>query len=692
LFLKSWRGTVVVAVVMPASVIATFALLRWSGFTLNILTLTGLAMTIGVLVNNSILIVEDASTLIEKGMDPKDAAVVGTKDIVVGILGATSTNVVVFLPVAFMGEIIGRFFKELGLTVVYSTMVSLAIAFSLTPMMCAYMLRSSRRQGPAWGQRLSQFTVGWIADLWLTVYGAGKRLFMAVLDWCLVHPRTTVVLSGLSVGVGVAILGTLGTEFMPSSDEGRFRVTVQMPAGTPLSVSDAVVRRVEEEVKQVPYLEHYHVRVGQVSGFLGGSSGGVNLAEVSVTVCDRADRPVTVDDLMNRLRPKLSGIPSARVSVESAAHGPSASPVMIEISGDDLDALRRIGLQVMGIVEGVKGTASVAKSWQAGQPEVRVIPKQEEANRHRIDPRSVAGEVRSYVEGTTASQFKDRDENYDVQVKLSDADRQSAGDVSTMFISSPASGQMIPIGQVAEVREESGPTLITRKDRRRLVTVSAGLTGERSLGEVTGDIAAEVNRRVVLPEGVSISYAGEVESMQKNFRELFKALAIAGALTFLCTAGIIESFLFGAVIMLTVPISLICVSLFMLATGVTVNVFALMGMIAQVGMVVNNAIIIVEYAMRQEGSGRSAAEIVRDACDARYRMIFMTNITNVVALIPLALGLGFAGEIFRPLAIVGMAGSFGAWFLSMLVIPAIYVLVRRRRLDARRAAGPALSA
>ena len=692
LFLKSWRGTVVVAVVMPASIIATFALLRWSGFTLNILTLTGLAMTIGVLVNNSILIVEDTSTLIEKGMDPKEAAVVGTKDIVVGILGATSTNVVVFLPVAFMGEIIGRFFKELGLTVVYSTMVSLAIAFSLTPMMCAYMLRSSRRQGPAWAQRLSQFTVGWIADLWLVVYHAGKRLFMAVLDWCLVHPRTTVVLSGLSVGVGVAILGTLGAEFMPSSDEGRFRVTVQMPAGTPLSVSDAVVRRVEEEVKQVPYLEHYHVRVGQVSGFLGGSSGGVNLAEVSVTVCDRADRPVTVDDLMNRLRPKLAGIPSARVSVESAAHGPSASPVMIEISGDDLDALRRIGLQVMGIVEGVKGTASVAKSWQAGQPEVRVIPKQEEANRHRIDPRSVAGEVRSYVEGTTASQFKDRDENYDIQVKLSDADRQSAGDVSTMFISSPASGQMIPIGQVAEVREESGPTLITRKDRRRLVTVSAGLTGERSLGEVTGDIAAEINRRVVLPESVSISYAGEVEFMQKNFRELFKALAIAGALTFLCTAGIIESFLFGAVIMLTVPISLICVSLFMLATGVTVNVFALMGMIVQVGMVVNNAIIIVDYAMRQEGSGRSAAEIVRHACDARYRMIFMTNITNVVALTPLALGLGFAGEVFRPLAIVGMAGSFGAWFLSMLVIPAIYVLVRRRRLDARKAAGPALSA
>ena len=692
LFLKSWRGTVVVAVVIPASVIATFALLRWSGFSLNILTLTGLAMTIGVLVNNSILILEDTSTLIEKGIAPKEAAIAGTKDIVVGILGATSTNVVVFLPVAFMGEIIGRFFRELGLTVVYCTLVSLVIAFSLTPMMCATMLRRTGTTGHPWARRAAHYSVGWIADLWLVAYGAGKRVFLGMVGWCVKHPWATVISSAASVAVGVAILSTLGAEFMPSSDEGVFRVTVQMPAGTPLSVSDAVVRRIEEEVKKVPYLEHYHVRVGAVSGFLGGSSEGVNLAEVSVTVCDRAERPVSVEDLVNDLRPKLSDIPSADTAVQASSHGPGQSPIAIQISGDDLDALRRMGLQVMAVVERVPGTTGVAKSWQAGQPEVRLIPKQEELNRNRMNSGLLAQEVRTYLEGRTASQLRDEDQNYDIQVKLQDADRQSASDVSAMFISSPATGQMIPIGQVAEIRQDAGPTLITRKDRQRLVTVSASLTGERSLAEVTAAIASEVNRNVALPKGVKISYSGEVEMMQKNFKELFKAIAIAAVLTFLCTAAIIESFLFAAVIMLTLPMSLVCVSLFMLATGVTVNVFSLMGMIVQVGMVVNNAIIIVDYAMRQEGSGRSAAEIIREACDARFRMIFMTNITNVVALIPLALGLGFAGEIFRPLAIVGMAGNFGAWLLAMLVIPAVYVLVRRRRLQARGTVGPAPSA
>ena len=680
LFLKSWRATLIVALVMPAAVISTFTFVKFSGFTLNLISLTGLAIVIGVLVNNAILVLENVSRFIDKGLEPAEAAIVGTGDIALAIFSSTVTNLVVFLPIAFMGEIIGRFFKELGLTVVYATVVSLAVSFTLTPMMCGWLLRSQDQGGRrSWGQKLWQITVGWISDLCRAGFELGKDLYLGVLDWCLRHRLLTLVGTGAAFVGALSTFSIVGSEFMPSSDEGVFRITVQAPVGTPLRVTDEAVRRIEEVVKEVPYLQHYHVRVGKVSGFLGGSSEGVNLAEVSVTVADRADRPVHVDDLMNELRPRLADIPSVKINVESAAHGPGTGAIQIEVSGDDLDEIKAVALGIMGIAEDVPGTAGVRKSWQAGQPEIRVIPRQVEANRHRIDVRQVATEVRTYIEGRTSSQLRDRDENYDIQVQLRDADQQWAADVGRMFVSSPATGRMLRIGQVADVREAAGPTLITRKDRRRLVTVAVGLTGERSLKEVKDDIKERIESQMPLPGGVQIDYAGQVEVMEKNFKELFKAMATAAVLTFLCVAGIIESFLFGLIICVALPVCLIGVALAMLIGGITINVFSLMAMIILVGMVVNNAIIIMDYAMRQQTAGRSPVDVIREACSVRYRMILMANLTTIVALIPLSLGLGFGGEIFRPLAVVQMGGVFAAGLLSLLVIPVIYVLLGGRR-------------
>lgn len=678
LFLKSWPGTLIAAVVMPVAIISTLTFVKFSGFTLNLLSLTGLAIVIGVLVNNAILILENVSRFVEKGLAPADAAVAGTRDIALAIFSSTATNLVVFLPLAFMGEIIGEFFKELGLTVVYATVVSLVVSFTLTPMMCGWLLRPSGG-GRGWGQMLGQVTVGWTADLWRAGFEWGKRLYLAMLQWCLSHRFLTLVITAAVFLASLGALGVVGGEFMPQSDEGRFRVTVQAPVGTPLSVTDDAVRRVEQVVKEVPYLLHYHVRVGQVSGFLGGSSEGVNLAEVSVTVADRADRPMHVDDLMNELRPRLADIPSVRVNVESAAHGPGMGAILIEISGDDLEEIKRIALRAMAIAEAVAGTAGVRKSWQAGQPEIRVVPRQEQANRHRVNVRQIAEDIRTYIEGRPASQFRDADQVYDIQVKLREEDRAWVQDVERMFIRSPASGRMLRIGQVAEVREAAGPTLITRKNRRRLVTIAVGLTGERSLKEVNDDIKERIESEIRLPEGSRIDYAGEVEFMRKNFRELFKAMAIAAVLTFLCVAGIIESFVLAIIIVMALPVCLIGVVLAMLIGGITLNMFSLMAMVILIGMVVNNAIIVIDYAMRHHEAGRSAVDVIKEACTVRFRMILMANLTTIVALIPLSLGRGFGGSVFQPLALVEMGGILAAAFLSLLVIPVVYVMLRGRK-------------
>ncbi len=678
LFLKSWRSTLVAAVVMPAAVVISFVGIRASGFSLNIISLTGLAIVIGVLVNNAILVLENVTRFVGEGEEPTEAAVKGTRGIALAIFSSTATNLVVFLPIAFMGEMIGQFFRELGLTVVYATVASLAISFSLTPMMCGLLLR--REEDPS--GRLSwlwDHTVGLVADGWRAFFRWLKGVYLAVLGWCLHYRRLTVLLTLLVFVVSLGIFPILGAEFMPRSDEGRFRITVTCPAGTPLAVTDGIVERVEQEVEKLPYLKHQYSRVGEVSGFLGGSSEGVHLGEVSVTVADRAERPLSLDDLMSRLRPRLADLPIARLAVQESGGGPVMAPVEVEISGDDLRDIQRIASGVLRLVKDVPGTAETSKSWQAGQPELRVLPRREALNRHRLDFGTVAQDIRSYVEGRTATQFRDRDENYDLVVQLQEEDRQRVAEVPRMFVYAPATGRMLRISEVAELREAPSPTLIMRKDRQRLLTVSAQLTGERPLDKVLEDVRARIDAELEVPSGVTVDFAGQAELMRENFRELFRAMATAAVLTFLCVAGIIESFAFGLIIIASLPVCMIGVALAMLLGGVSVNVFSLMAMIILIGMVVNNAIIIVDYAIRRQGDGLSALEAVRDACDVRFRMIVMANMTTIIALTPLSLGLGFAGELFRPLALVEMGGVFAAGVLSLLVIPAVYVILKGRK-------------
>jgi len=375
----------------------------------------------------------------------------------------------------------------------------------------------------------------------------------------------------------------------------------------------------------------------------------------------------------------LADVPGVQIAISKSGRGPGGAPIMIDVLGDDLDELRAVADRVVRVVESVPGASGVGKSYQTGQPEMRITPLQDAVNRYKVDRGSVAREVRSYVEGDVATQFRDRGENYDVRVKLRDEDRNWVEDIERMFVSTSNGGRMIRIGQVADLRLEPGPTLITRKDRRRQITVSAQLTGERPFGKVKDEIESRIRQEIAVPEGVRIEFAGEAEFMRKNFSELGKAMAIGAALTYLCVAGIIESFSFAVVILMSLPVCLIGVALAMLIGNVTVNIFSLMAMVMLIGMVVNNAIIVVDYASRPEHAARPALDVIHEACERRFRMILMANLTTVVALIPLSLGLGFGGEIFRPLAVVQMGGVLAAAVLSLLVIPVVYVMTHRKK-------------
>ncbi len=672
LFFSSWRGTIIAGVVMPTALIISFTFLMFSGVSVNILTLTALALSVGIVVNNSILILENSQRFVEEGMAPVDAAVKGTRDIGLAILSSTATNLVVFLPIAFMGEIIGRFFREFGLTIVFVTTVSLMVSFSLTPMMCGALLKSQNNR-PAnplvrflhLPPRLWQWSMEWL-----------RLNYLGVLDWCLRWRKTTIFLTVLIVLASFAGLAVVGAEFFPRSDEGTFRITLETSLGSSLDWTAARVREIEQVIEEhVPkeYLERYYSRVGAASGFVGGVSSGSHLGEVSVTLVDAMQRPESVDEILDTLRPHLAKVHSVQLSATTeTTGGPGGDPVAIDIYGGDIDVLRRVAARVVEITAAVPGTTDVDQSYRTGRPDITFTPDHGVLRRHGLDAGEVGRALRGYIDGQTPTRFFEAGEEYDIRVRLDERFRRWGEDVRGMFVRSPATGYMVPITELGSVDYVASPVSIMRKDRQRLITVSAQLTGERSLGEVRDAIAAAMETELELPEGVRIDFAGEIELMRDNFAELFKAMATAGVLTFLCTAGIIESFFLALIIILSIPVSFVGVVLALILGGMALNVFSLMAMIMLVGMVVNNAIIVLDYATRKEHRHLSPRQRAYDACALRFRVLLMANLTTIAAMIPLSLGLGFGGEIFRPLALVQIGGVAAAGTLALLVIPVIY--------------------
>lgn len=682
LFLGSWRGTVITALVMPSALLVTFLFMMFSDITINILTLTALALSMGIIVNNAILILENSQRFVEKGMEPVEAAIAGTKDIALAIVSSTLTNLVVFLPIAFMGEIIGMFFKEFGLTIVYVTTVSLGISFSLTPMMCGLLLRADEATGSGGGQ-LAKFLVD-VPRVWNEWFGGIQARYLKLLKWCVMRPWTTMltITGGVLISL-VLLVKVVGMEFFSPADEGRFTISIETPVGSSLEMTDERALEVEAVVtRNLPaeYLVHYYSRTGKVSGMAQTSSAGTNLAEMGITLVDKKERSDSVNDIINALRPHLAKIHSVKISTAAAQEGGRGeAPIQVEITGHDLDELRRLADEVVQMMKEIPGASDVDQSYRSGQPEVRIEPDLKKIGRHHLTVRDLAMTLRGYVEGIKVSQFRDRGEDYDIRVQLKGAQRDRVEDVEAMFIKSPATGRMIPVSSLGRIRHESGPTVINRKDRRRLITVSAQLTGQRPLGAIQSEIERRLEEEIDVPEGIDIYMAGEMEMMEKNFAELFKAMATASVLTFLCVAGIIESFTLAVVILASLPVCLIGVTVALILNNVALNIFSLMAMVMLVGMVVNNAIIILDYATRKELAGRSAIDRITEACSLRFRMIIMANMTTVIAMIPLSLGFGFAGEIFRPLAVVVMGGVVATGSLSMIVIPTAYVMIENRK-------------
>ncbi len=676
LFLRNVSSTAIIATAIPISIIATFGLIYFGGFTLNLMTFGGLALGIGMLVDSAIVVLENIYRLRETGMPPEQAALQGTDEVGSAIIASTLTTVVVFLPVVFMRGLSGIYFQQLAYVVAFSLLCSLVVALTLVPMLSARFLRF-RGARPGGSRR----GLG-------RIYDASERGFLAVeagygrILGRALHHRRTVVLGALGLFVvSVLLVRTIGVDFMPAADEGEVRVDLEMAVGTRLEVVDRMTRSVEEIVReQVPEVQSVLTSVG--GG--GWRASGGHTANMRITLVPQAERSRSSEEIANALRPALAGLPGVTIRTRAGqglwilrmgqGEGDNLS---LEIRGYDLDTARELAQQVQRAVTQVPGITDARISREEGRPEEVIRIDRQKAADLGLSVSRIGDALRTAVGGTYASNFREGGKEYRIMVRLSEEDRRNLRNLLDLTVTNNR-GQPVVLRNVLSTRPLDGPVRLERKDQERTVFVSANFTG-RPLGSVVADVREAIST-VPVPKDFSVIIGGDYEEQQKSFRELLFGLILALVLVYMVMAGQFESLRDPFVVLFSVPMALIGVVLVMILTGMPFSLNAYIGCIMLGGIIVNNAILLVDYTnLMRRRDKLPLFEAITVAGSRRLRPILMTTLTTVLGLLPLAFGMGEGGEAQAPLARVVIGGLTSSMLITLVLIPVIYSLFEERR-------------
>ena len=696
LFLRDLRSTAIIGLSIPISVVATFFAMYASGISLNIMSLGGLALGVGMLVDSSIVVLESVQRYKSQGESPLRAAREGSSVVAKAVVAATLTTICVFVPIVFVEGVAGQLFADQALTVTYSLVASLIVALMLIPMLASLSMSGAENEpsttglavrAPAHGLRLSIWVLRRIGGLlsalvwplvWLFegIYEALAKRYPAVLAWALRHQLT--VIAGFAV-VAVTVLSMasrLGVELIPEMSQGEFLVDLEWSAGTSLEQTAAGVAMIEAELGRVPGVASVFGRVGS-SGESGGDAGEKkeHVAQLHV----RLEAGTTREDetwVMRQARDRLRSVPDLNILFSRPSYFSFRTPIEVEINGNDLETLRLLAGEVVTRVQTIPGLTDVQSSAQEGQPEVQV----------RFDRRRIAelgttiqavGELlRNQLQGDMATELHRQDRTIDIRVRSAQEERRNLEDLRQLIISPASYPVPVPLEAVATVHLVDGPAEIRRLDQERAAVVTANLSG-RDLGSVVRDIEVATGD-IAIPEGFAIGVAGQNEEMVRSLDSLKFALALAVFLVYLVMASQFESLLHPLVIMLTIPLGLVGSALGLMITDQTISVVVLIGLIMLAGIVVNNAIVLVDYINHlRRVEHLEKFEAVVQAGQVRFRPILMTTTTTVLGLLPMAVGLGEGSEIRAPMAIAVIGGLLVSTVLTLVVIPAVYTVVDR---------------
>lgn len=667
-FLHLWRSTFIVLLAVPTSLISTFLVMYALGFSLNNVSLMALALVIGVLVDDSVVVLENIVRHLSMGEPPEEAALNGRSEIGLAAMVITFCDVVIYLPVAFMSGIVGQFFKEYGITIATAVLFSLFISFTLTPMLAARWLKGEYEPRGLWGR----FTMSWERG-----YGRLTNIYGRLLGWSLRHRPVVLLVAGLSLAAAFAMipLGLLPAEFLPAEDTSKVLVSVNMPGGTSLEVTDAVARQVEEMALAYPETRNVLAQVGSKGGNIF-SQMGPSAAQLTINLVGKRERSRSSAEIAEDLRLKTQHIPDANIQVSvpaSIESGPAQGDLQMMIAGPEIDTLIDLAKQVEQVMKETPGIASVRNMQAERSPELQLIVDRSRTQDLGLTAAQVGGVLRTAVAGSKVSTFRvEGQPELDLTVIANQQTRQDPNQLGLLPITFTKDSVPVRLSQVTYLSDTRAPTEIHRYNRERTITVSANLAEGAALGEVNTAVRKAIQERVPFPEGYHIPETGMVKMMSESFQSLFQALLLSVILIYMLMVALYESLMSPFAIMFSLPVSLVGAFAGLALTGNTVNIFSLLGLIMLMGLVTKNGILLVDFTdiLRERGMSRTDALI--QAGKQRMRPILMTSAAIVFAMIPLVLKLEAGAESRAPLAAVIIGGMTTSTLLSLVVIPTVY--------------------
>lgn len=686
LFLGRWRATLIIVITIPISLIASFIYLAITGNSLNIVSLSALSISIGMVVDDAIVVLENVTTHIERGSNPKQAAVHGTNEVAISVVASTLTLIAVFFPLTLVTGMTGVLFRQLGWMVTIMMIISTVCALSLTPMLCSQLLRKDVKHGR-------------IYRILFTPINRGLNAFDNGYAWLLtkvVGHKTITILVCLGIFVGsLGLLRNVGTEFFPTADDGRLGVNLELPIGTRVEIAQEVTDRLVREWREkYPEIMVLNYTTGQASSDnVWGSlqDNGPHIVSMNIRLSDPGDRDRSITEIAALMREDLKHYPEyqkAQVNVGGMRGGSMGgqSTIDYEIYGYNFEETDSVARQLVNILRGIKGTADIMISRSDYQPEYQVDFDREKLAIYGLNLQTAASYLRNRINGAISSQFREDGEEYDIKVMYAPEHRTSIEDIENILLYSPG-GQAVRIKDVGKVVERFTPPTIERKDRERIITVSTVVQGV-PMSQVVEQSQAEIDK-LDLPQGINIQLAGSYEDQQDSFGDLLTLAVLIIVLVYIVMAAQFESYTYPAIIMTSLLFAFSGVFIILYLSGHTLNVMSMIGAIMLIGIVVKNGIVLIDYITLNRERGLSIRQAVILGGKSRLRPVVMTTLTTILGMVPMAVGTGQGAEMWRPMGTAVIGGLTLSTILTLLFVPALYCIfayngVRRGRKRQRK--------
>ena len=686
-FLGRWRATVIIALTIPISLIASFIYLLATGNTLNIVSLSALSISIGMVVDDAIVVLENVTTHIERGSDPKQAAVHGTNEVAISVVASTLTLIAVFFPLTLVTGMTGVLFRQLGWMVTIMMVISTAAALSLTPMLCSQLLRLQ----PVKGKIFTKF------------YGPIERFldklddgFQKLLGIVVKHRWITTAGALLIFFGSMQLTKFIGSEFFPTSDNSRLGITLELPVGSRVEIAKDLTERIYKDwTKKYPEIDKFNYTVGQASTdntWASMQSNGSHIISMNITLKPIKERTKSLTEVAALMREDLKKYPELdkyQVNVGGSRGGSMSgqSTINYEIYGYDLEKTDSVAQRLKRILSSVKGTADIRISRDNYQPEYQVDFDRQKLAIYGLNLTTAANALRNRINGSTASYFREDGDEYDIKVMYDPEHRQSIEDIENILLFN-AQGKGVRLKEVGTVVERFNPPTIERKDRERIITVST-VVQDRPMSDIIADAQPLIDKMEV-PSGVSINLSGSYEDQQDSFRDLAMLAVLIIILVYIVMASQFESFTCPGIIMTSIMFAFSGVVLILWITGTNLNVMSMIGGIMLIGIVVKNGIVLIDYITLNRERGMSITKSVLHAGKSRMRPVLMTSLTTILGMVPMAVGTGEGAEMWRPMGVAVIGGLTFSTILTLLFVPTLYTIfafngVRRQRRKLQKA-------